>query len=217
MIPKCPDVPRLTPDQIKALTEVVFLKTDQLGKEHETCDLLFVFGGTHPGSWETTFQLYQNGLASHILLTGGIKPGAILHPTWKDKNRRESHVMKEKLLDLGVPEKAITLEDRSTDSLENILFAKDVYDFSKVNKLAFICKSYAAGRQLRTLQKQLPSSISFLSYPFDTSIWENQVISRSNWMNEQDSRSYVYGEYLRILHYGTKGDIVPLDKNISGL
>jgi uncharacterized SAM-binding protein YcdF (DUF218 family) len=125
--------------------------------------------------------------------------------------------MKEKLIILGVPEQKIIMEDRSTDSLENILFAKDMYDFSKVKKLAFICKSYAAGRQLRTLQMHLPSSISLLAYPFDTSPWKNRVISRYNWMDEQDSRSYVYGEYLRILHYGEKGDIVPLDKNISGL
>ncbi|MCH5585425.1 YdcF family protein [Shimazuella sp. AN120528] len=217
MIPKCPDVPPLTQEQIDLLTKIVFLDEDQVFPTNKKCDLLFVFGGTHPGCWETAFEIYQAKKVERILVTGGIKPGAIRHSTWKYGDRPEAHVIREKLLELGVSDKVILIEDRSTDTLENITFAKALFDFSSIQTLGFVCKSYGAGRQWRTLQKQLPANLSYIPYPFDTSPWENRRISRFNWMHTPEGKSYVYGEYLRILHYGQKGDLSPLSKKISGL
>jgi uncharacterized SAM-binding protein YcdF (DUF218 family) len=217
MIPKFPDVPPLTNQQVKRLTEMVFLDENELICKNKKCDLLFVFGGTHPGSWQTAFQLYQSNIVDKIVLTGGIKLGAMHHPSWKFGDRPESHVMRENLVKLGVPDHAMIVEDQSTDSLENLQFTKQLIDYSKIKKLAFICKNYAAGRQFRTLQKHLPSTITLFPYPFDTSPWEGRVITRHNWMNISDSRSLVYGEYLRIVHYGEKGDITPITETIFGL
>jgi uncharacterized SAM-binding protein YcdF (DUF218 family) len=216
MIPKCPDVPPLTPEQIDLLTKIVFLDRQDDSRDVQ-CDVLFVFGGTHPGSWKTASRWYQANQAGKIILTGGIKPGAMRHSSWTYGERPESHVMRELLLVSGVPDRSIIIEDQSVDSLQNILFAQERFDFSTIQTLGFVCKSYAAGRQLRTLKKQLPEHISLLAFPFDTSPWENIYISRSNWMETAEGKSYVYGEYLRILHYGEKGDLTPLANKISGL
>ena len=179
--------------------------------------MLFVFGGTHPGSWKTAFELFRANQIEQIILTGGIKPGAIRHSSWTYGDRPESHVMRELLLALGVPDSSIIMEDQSVDTLQNILFAKELFDFTSIQTLGFVCKSYAAGRQLRTLKKHLPGYISFIAFPFTTSPWEDHRISRYNWMNTTVGRAYVYGEYLRILHYGQKGDLIPLSNKISGL
>lgn len=216
MIPKCPDVPPLTKKQIELLTKIVFLDERSFLKNVK-CDVLFVFGGTHPGCWETAFDLFEANQVEKIILTGGIKLGAIRHSTWTYGDRPESHVMREKLLALGVPDKSIIIEDQSVDTLQNILFAENFFDFSSIQTLGFVCKSYAAGRQLRTLQKQLSANISYFPFPFNTSPWENHRISRYDWMNTTIGQAYVYGEYLRILHYGQKGDLIPLSNKISGL
>lgn len=215
-IPKYPEVPDLTEEQIQALTNIIFLE-EALFQYQQKYDLIFVFGGSHPGNWQTAFHAYRDRLADKILLTGGIKPNVIRHKEWKGGDTAESHVMRKQLLKLGVPEKALIIEDRSTNSLENILFAQELFDFKSVRNVLFICKSFAAGRQYRTLKKHLPKQIHIAPYPFDSSLINDQIVTRDNWMNDSNSRSFVYGEYLRILAYGTKGDIEPLEKAIPEL
>jgi uncharacterized SAM-binding protein YcdF (DUF218 family) len=223
LIPKRPDVPPLTKQQIKSLTNIVFLEENQVNPRFATCDLLFVFGGTHPGSWQTALSLYQKGKIGKIVVTGGIKQKAIRHNTWTHGARSEASVMHEMLVSSGVPASQIMVEDQSTNTLENIEFTKQLIDFSAIQTLGFVCKSYGAGRQYRTLQKHLPNSISLLPFSFDTSPWEDRKITRENWMKEAFSRSFVYGEYLRIVCYGQKGDIVQLaldeadNKALNGL
>ncbi len=66
------------------------------------------------------------------------------------------------------------------------------------------------GRQWRTLAKHLPARLTHVPYTFDA-IYEGIPISRDTWMTSELGRSRVWGEYLRILQYGNKGDILALD------
>lgn len=213
MIPKYPEVPPLTSEQIDKITEIVFLPQ----KELQPCDIIFIFGGSHPGLWETAARAYQENLGQIVIVTGGYKPGAKRHACWEYGDRPESHVIAEKLQTLGVPADAMILEDRSTNTLENVLFAQEVYDFSKVRRILMICKSFASGRQCRTLQKHLPSHITCLPYAFDTRSGDGPLITATTWMNDPQTRSLIFGEYLRIIAYGKKGDIEPLREPIQGL
>ncbi|MGE6256816.1 ElyC/SanA/YdcF family protein [Heyndrickxia sporothermodurans] len=56
-------------------------------------------------------------------------------------NLIESHVIIEKLLAAGVPENAIIYEKQSTNSLENVLFARGIFNFEAIDTLLFICKA----------------------------------------------------------------------------
>lgn len=211
-IPKFPQVPPLTDLQIDQLTSIVFL--DEAIISPQPADLIFVFGGSHPGCWETAAQAYLQSLAPLILLTGGSKPNVIRHSTWTYGTTAESHVMRDKLIELGIPLQAIRWEEYSTNSIENVIFAKEIVDFQQIQSLIFVCKSFATGRQLRTLQKQLPPHIKLTPYPFDTNLESEKVITRENWMEEEESRSFIYGEYLRMIAYGEKGHMVYLDERI---
>jgi uncharacterized SAM-binding protein YcdF (DUF218 family) len=215
-IPKYPEVPPLTDKQIQKLTNIVFLEGEPFLFKQKY-DLIFVFGGSHPGCWKTAYQAYQERLADKILLTGGIKPFVIRHSDWTYGSTSESQVMKGKLLELGVPENSLIVEDRSTNTLENVFFAKELFDFQYIQSLVFICKSFAAGRGYRTLKKHLPDHINLTPYSFDTSLLSKQMVTRHNWMDDPESRSFIYGEYLRMLTYGRKGDMVSLEKPILGL
>lgn len=144
-------------------------------------------------------------------MTGGRSLTGQAHPDWEGET--EADVIIGHLLAAGVPLEAIVAEKVSTNTLENVTCAKAVFDFSTIKTLMFICKAHATGRQWRTLAKHLPSELTYMPYAFETS-YQGTVIGRDNWWESEPGRSRVWGEYLRICHYGDKGDILPLEQDL---
>jgi uncharacterized SAM-binding protein YcdF (DUF218 family) len=214
-IPKFPDPPAFTKEQIDEITKLTFLNRDDFDYE-KPFDLLFVFGGYHPEIWETAKKAYDQGLARLILVTGGYKEGATRHESWTYGTTPESRVIKRKLIELGVPEEHILIEDRSTSSLENVLFAKEIFDFTQIRRLLFVSKAFASGRQWRTLIRHLPKEVYCAPYHAYTSI-NKKAVTETGWMHTYEHRQIVYGEYLRIMSYSRKGDIEPFGGTIPGL
>lgn len=199
----------LTPDLIQEMTAIVF---DYPAPPVRPCDAIFVFGGSHPGLWQTAARAYHAGLGKTIIATGGHKPGVIHHPAWADGTTPEAHVIRRELIRLGVPGERIVLEDRSTNSLENVLFAKEVYDFSQVQRILVVCKSYGVGRQCRTLRRHIPKTVMLIPYPFDTElggVWP--PITRETWMDHAEGRAYVLTQVTKIHTYGGLGHLEPVE------
>lgn len=154
MIAKEPNTPNFTADQIRELTEIVFLEK----KQPSPCDAIFVFGGTHSGHWEKAIEAYKKGLGNKFIVTGGFNSKVKIY---------ESREIVKHLVEAGIPERDIFFEDKSSNTLENVLFAKEVFNFKAINTVLFICKSYAAGSQYRTLVQHLPRHLEFVKYSFD--------------------------------------------------
>lgn len=200
----------IPPEVIVELTEIVFGTPDE--SPPLPCDLIFVFGGSHPGLWETAAQAYTLGLGPVVLVTGGHKPGAKYHHTWQDGATPEAHVLRWELICLHVPENSIICEDRSTNTLENVLFALEAYDFSAVHRILAVCKNYGVGRQCRTLRKHIRKDIQVIPYPFDTEAGsDGPRITRHTWMNYEQSRVVVLTQLMKIIQYGRQGDLEPLE------
>ncbi len=70
--------------------------------------------------------------------------------------------------------------------------------------------SHVTGRQWRTLAKHLPDHLNFIPFTFNAT-YKGISISRDTWMDTEVGKSRIWGEYLRILHYGKKGDIQALN------
>ncbi len=93
----------------------------------EKSDVILILGhslenGEVPGEWSanrlrTGLDLYERGYAKYILVSGG--KGS------KD-NFPVGQSMKEWLIREGVPEHAIILEDKASNTYENILFANEI-------------------------------------------------------------------------------------------
>lgn len=213
IIPKYPKVPNLTDTQIEEMTKIVFCEEGKITKS----DIIFVFGTTQPGCYLKTIEAYNKGLGKEIIISGGVSISPNKHKDWADKNEPEADGVFKKLVENGVPAEIITLENKSTNSKENILFTKDIYDFSKVNRMVFISKNYAAGRQYRTLKKYLSKNISMCSFGYNIYFDDGTTFDRYDWMNNDKARSLVFGEYLRIVYYGNIGEIENIDKPIEGL
>ena len=205
----------LTPDLIQEMTAIVF---DYPSPPVEPCDVIFVFGGSHPGLWQTAAKAYHAGLGRTVIATGGHKPGVKYHATWADGTTPEARVIKRELIRLGIPEDRIVCEDGSTNSLENVLFAKEVYDFSAVNSILIVCKNYGVGRQCRTLRQQIGESVILIPYPFDTEIGGyGPFITRHTWVNYEEGRAFVFTQVSKIVRYGKLGHLEPIGTLSSDL
>ncbi|MET3558462.1 uncharacterized SAM-binding protein YcdF (DUF218 family) [Streptococcus rupicaprae] len=200
IISKTPAVPKMSQKDIEYLTDLIFGP----GCEPALCDALFIFSGTHHGHWQKAIEAYKKGYCQTIIVTGGKSLTGKPHPDWKGNT--EADVIVSHLLKAGVPQNCIVSENRSTNSLENVIHAKEIFNFNSIQSLMVICKSHATGRQLRTLDRHLPKDIKFIPYSFDTT-YQDVKITRHNWMLSEVGKSRVWGEYLRIKLYGERGDI----------
>jgi uncharacterized SAM-binding protein YcdF (DUF218 family) len=208
IIPKEPIVPELSKEEHVFLTELAF------GKETEPkkCDAIFVFSGTHKGHWEKTIEAYYKYHIEQIIVTGGRSLTGIPHPNWvgnEEQDISEAKVIISYLTQAGIPSENIVFEEKSTNSLENVLYAKEVFDFSKIKTLMVVCKSHVTGRQIRTLMKHLPPSIEYVPFTFNT-VYQNIEVNRDDWIHSEIGSKRVWGEYLRIDYYSKLGHIAPI-------
>jgi len=96
--------------------------------EAAPADVIIVLGaGTNGKTPNAVFRerlnhgirLYENGYADYILITGGLTPGNDHSDAW---------IAGQYVLEQGVPEEAVLLEERSTITQENLQFAKEIMD-----------------------------------------------------------------------------------------
>jgi hypothetical protein len=84
-IPFYVDPPSLSLPLIEEITNIIF-------GEHidpKPCELIFIFGGSHPGLWKNGAEAYFKGLGKDLVVTGGYKANALRHKTWKDSKKPE--------------------------------------------------------------------------------------------------------------------------------
>ncbi|NQU77336.1 YdcF family protein [Candidatus Falkowbacteria bacterium] len=198
--PRLPKAPKLTKKDISILTDMIFVE-DNIKKS----DLIFVFGTSHEEAHKVVLKANKINKDTTIIITGGVYYLAS-NKKWKEKRYTCHDRIKELLIKKGINPDLIIGHSRSSNTLEDILFAKKIFDFSKVRSILFISKAHHTGRCLRTLIKQLPGVKNFNSYSYNA-IYNNQELSRKNWYKTAQGIKRVYGEYLRILEYSKKGDI----------
>ncbi|MDE0685787.1 MAG: YdcF family protein [Candidatus Poribacteria bacterium] len=192
----------LSPEEIKGITQTVFVTSDL----HPAADLLFIFGtSTIDGEiLESVARDCQQGHFPKVLVTG--LSGRLYNETGKPV----AHIMRDELIARGVPSEVILVQDRSTNTLEDVAFSLDVLEKHGISpeSIAFLCKAHHSGRCLRTLRKFFPSqTLSPVTYVAE---YERVKVSREDWYQHEVSRGRVYGEYLRIIEYTRRGDIAHL-------
>ena len=113
----------------------------------------------------------------------------------------------------------IIIEDRSSNTLENVLFSKEIIDkkfgLDNIKDITTIVKHCHSRRVLMTLKKHFPDTIKLSVYPY-----EQYGFTKDNWFEHEKGREKVLSEYKKIPIYLAKGDdIIPLlgARNISQL
>ena len=201
-IPREVAVEDLSPEEIEYITQTVFV----VSESNQSADLLFIFGTSTIDSdaLESVARDYQKGRFPKVMVPG------LSGRLYSETGKPVAHIMRDELIARGVPSDIILIQDRSTNTLEDVAFSLDVLEKHDVSpeRIAFLCKAHHSGRCLRTLRKFFPSqTLSPITYLAE---YDGIKVSKEDWYQHEISRGRVYGEYLRIIEYTKRGDIAHL-------
>lgn len=117
------------------------------------CSVAVGLGSHDLGVADVTAELYHQGIAPVIVFTGATSP-----TTRARMPRGEAVHYRERALQLGVPESAVLLEPRATNTGENIEFAKEVLAAAgvPVSSVLLVSKPYEERRSYAMMRKLWP-------------------------------------------------------------
>jgi len=144
-------------------------------------DGILVLGSHDLRVAERGAELYLQGWAPIIIFSGGL--GNVTKDIWKEP---EADQFARVALDRGVPAEAIFIENKSTNTGENILFTRQLLAEKNLHLDRFILvqKPYMERRSYATFKKQWPGKelivtsprISFEDYPTDDIPLEKMIM-----------------------------------------
>ena len=185
------------------ITSEIFNLAQQLWDYHHTnqvperSDCVLALGSHDLRVAERASELYLDGFAPLLIMSGGL--GNFTKDMWSEKEADKFAAI---ALQKGVPENAILIENKSTNTGENILFTQKLLEEKGMYPQSFIVvqKPYMERRSYATFKKHWPDKklivtspqISFKEYP-------TQEISMEKVIN------IMVGDLQRIKIYPEKG------------
>lgn len=184
---------------IEEITNYIFLNDNE-----PDGDIAFVFG-THKALSKSVNQvtkLYKNKLFPKVIFTGGINA---------DSKIIESEEMEKLAIQLGISSHDILIENKSTNTLENVIFSIPIIDreigLEKIKTITAIVKNYHSRRAVMTLRKHLPAHIQIKASAYDS---ENDKFSSDAWFKTTQGKEKIFEEIEKIKQYLEKGDLAEI-------
>ena len=144
-------------------------------------------------------ELYHQGWAPLVLFTGGL--GRNTKDMWTEPEARRFAKI---AMAAGVPEEKILIEDRSTNTAENILFTKKILEPLGVKSILGIHKPFMERRLYAALGAYWPEMPCTVTSPQET-IEEYMALSVKAGMEEKRVIEVLVGDFQRIEVYAEKG------------
>jgi len=151
-IAKLPEVPFLSDDLIKNLSDLCFYQSPIMDS-----NILFVFGSNilHKEIANELTRTLKDFKIPTVVITGGIANySASYFEPIAESELIFSNIEKEKF-----PDTHFIIEKESKNTLENVEFSKSLFDFSKVQNLIFFSHSYGSMRSYLTLKNTAKTRI----------------------------------------------------------
>lgn len=178
---------------IKAIEDFLIVKSDRLKK----APLAFIFGGIDLKLSDAAFRFFNKGYCKYIFISGGKNK--------KLEDITEAQWHKDHLIEKGVPPPVILIEERASNTLENVQFSKPV--IKKIlgrlpDRLIVICKAFHGRRAIMTLRKHFSKNTDYIL----------QVVATKNhetfsWWRRKKTRDHIIDEIRKIGEYTLKGDL----------
>lgn len=169
------------------------------------CEAVLVPGESHTQLIRRAAQLYRDGMAKHIIVSGGYNPRI-------PEYRSEAEFLKVAAMEEGIPSEAVICEEKAANTYENALFSCQIMRDRGIGiqDVILVCKAFHSRRALFTYQKEFPSDTRFTVIP----VTDYRGITRDNWFTREDYIKVVMGEVEKMGRYFA-GDILPmyLDRN----
>ena len=152
---------------IEITAEVLELATivwnyHQMHHPLQKADCIFVLGSHDTRVAERGAELYLQGWAPLLIFSGGL--GRLTKGEWTET---EAALFARIAIEKGVPAEAILIEDKSTNTGENILFTRKLLEEKQLFPKRFILvqKPYMERRTFATFQKQWPGNEIIVTSP----------------------------------------------------
>lgn len=186
----------MTTDEV---TKYIFLEDSDVRG-----DIAFVFGTWN--SWKISIlkaaELYKKGLVPKILVSGGVN---------RHTGIVEGDLMGKEMENLGIPPADILIENKATNTLENVTFSLPIIDralgLDSIKVITAVVKNFHARRALMTLRKQMPEGTILKSAVYISPI---RNFTKDNWHESELGRRTVMEEVRKIQEYLKNGSIAEL-------
>ena len=172
----------------------------------ENADCIIVLGSVKAAKYRVPVAVdaYKAGRASKIMLCGGALRD---FPVGKCS---EAEHMCQAVLELGVAEENVILENSSQNTVENILFAlvelQRTFWLNKVRSVLLVTTAYHMRRSLAIARYLFPEHIAIVPCPAN-----DTNTRRDNWMNTHQGIERAKGEAMNIVRCAINGVIPDFD------
>lgn len=180
---------------IEDITNFIFAED-----EPRKVDAIFLPGGSYPQQPEYAAELYKQGIAPIVIVSGGVSvkkqrfDGVKSKADIYSKNyKTDCEFLTDALSINGVPMSAIYGEDKSGHTRDNAFFSKKIADENglEIKTAIIVCKAFHARRCLMLYQMAFP----------DTTFYVCPVvcmgITKDNWYKSEQGIDCVLGELAR--------------------
>ena len=150
-------------------------------------------------------DLWKEGWAPKIIFTGGL--GRNTKEMW---TRSEAERFADVAMAAGVPEEVIRIENKSTNTAENILFTKAMVEGEGVKRIIGVHKPFMERRVYAAMGVYWPQMQCILTSP-QLTIPEYVELSKTQGISEKRVIEILVGDFQRIDLYAQKGYQLPQD------
>ena len=148
-------------------------------------------------------ELYHQGWAPKVLFTGGL--GRNTKEMW---TRSEAERFADVARKAGVPDEDIRIENKSTNTAENILFTRAMLEGEGVKRIIGVHKPFMERRVYAAMGVYWPEMPCILTSP-QVSIEEYVKLSVAQGLSEKRVIEILVGDFQRIDVYAEKGYQLP--------
>lgn len=193
-------------DRIRALAETIW-HYHRLNHPLFHADAILVLCSHDTAVAERGAQLFLDGWAPLLIFSGGL--GVITSRIW---NEPEADQFARIAISLGVPREKILIENRSTNTGENVRLTKALLEARGIPARRFIVvqKPYMERRSYATFRKVWPEAevaVTSPQIPFERYVTEHSNAA----LSPEDVIGIMVGDLQRIRLYPDKGFQVPQD------
>lgn len=191
-------------ERLRKLAERVW-RYHHMDHELQKSDIILVLCSHDTTVAERGAQLFLDGWAPLLAFTGGL--GAITRRLWSDP---EADRFARIAIEMGVPEDRILIENRSTNTGENVAFTRDLLRSRGLDPASFILvqKPYMERRTFATFSQVWPGKSVRVTSP---QISMDDYLTRYSHesLSADDVISIMVGDLQRIREYPKRGFQIP--------
>ncbi|HIS61924.1 MAG TPA: YdcF family protein [Candidatus Scybalomonas excrementigallinarum] len=173
------------------VTKFVFVQ-DELNK----ADIIMIPGSSRVELAMEALRLYNSGLASWILISGGENK--------KLKDKTEAEFLRDILIENGVNPKSIIVEKKAQNTYENAKYSYEqcVLNGLPIDEIIIVCKSYHSRHVKLTYSEVFPEHCKINIAP----IYDEDDITPDNWYKSAKKKRMVFSEIEKIGKYMNQND-----------